>query len=66
MAGEAFLTALAVNSNVASSTRNHATNAMAFYGRILRKGLGLRPGDRSCSPATKSDRSWRAWTESAE
>ncbi|MGI8425304.1 MAG: phage integrase N-terminal SAM-like domain-containing protein [Actinomycetota bacterium] len=76
VAGEAFLTALAVNSNVASSTRNHAPNAMALlYGQILRKGFGLlgvssvpgsRPGERSSSPATKSDRSWRAWTESAE
>ena len=34
VAGEAFLTALVVNRNVASSTRNHAPNAMALlYGR---------------------------------
>ena len=53
VAGEAFLTALAVNSNVASSTRNHAPNAMALlYGQILRKGFGLLVGvQRARKPA---------------
>ncbi len=55
MAGEAFLTALAVNSNVASSTRNHAANTMALlYGQILRKGLGLLVGvQRARKPARR-------------
>jgi hypothetical protein len=42
VAGEAFLTALAVNSNIASSRRNHPPNAMALlYGH---KGFGLLVG----------------------
>jgi Phage integrase, N-terminal SAM-like domain len=55
VAGEAFLTALAVNSNVASSTRNHAPNAMALlYGQILRKGFGLLVGvQRARKPARR-------------
>ena len=53
VAGEAFLTALAVNSNVASSTRNHAPNAIVFlYRQILRKGFGLAEGvERAKKPA---------------
>ena len=55
MAGEAFLTVLAVNSNVASSTRNPAPDAMALlYGQILRKGFGLLVGvQRARKPARR-------------
>ena len=55
MAGEAFLTALAVNSNVASSTRNHAPNTMALlYGQIVRKGFALLVGvQRARKPARR-------------
>ena len=49
--GEAFLTVLAVKSNVASSTRNHAPNTMALlYGQILRKGFGLLVGVQRADP----------------
>ncbi len=55
VAGEAFLTALAVNSNVASSTRNHAPNTMALlYGQIVRKGFALLVGvQRARKPARR-------------
>jgi hypothetical protein len=42
---EAFLTALAVKSNVASSIRNHAPNAIVFlYRQILGKRFGWLEG----------------------
>lgn len=53
MAAAAFPTALAVNSNVTSSTQNHAPNANVFlYRQILRKGSGWVDGiERSKKPA---------------
>ena len=55
VAGEAFLTTLAVNSNVASSTRNHVPNAMALlYGQIIEKGSVLLVGvQRARKPARR-------------
>ncbi len=55
VAGEAFLAALAVKSELASSTRNHAPNTMALlYGQILRKGFGLLVGvQRARKPARR-------------
>lgn len=53
VAGEAFLTALAVMSNVASSTQNHAPNGIVFlYRQTVREGFGWLEGmKRANEPA---------------
>ncbi len=47
----AFLSDLADKSNVASSIRNHAPNAIVFYRQILEKGIRLAGRYRSCEEA---------------
>jgi len=55
VAAAAFLTALAVNSNVASSTQNAVPNAIVFlYRQISRKGSGRLEGmERTTEPVRR-------------
>ncbi len=68
----AFPTDLAVKSNVASSIRNHAPNAILFYRRILRKdsaGWRVRTYEEAGQAtdrvhARRPSGHWHAWTGS--